>query len=140
MQKPSHDFRGVIDWHNFMECILTWEEMLEIEYFRELGICNMFSAEVPALLTKMGLFAAAAWHSRCKLGQQRHHVIYHESVKMYEKTRGPIASWITADVADQFHQRALAIEEDELQRALLSVRAKRAAKCNLLSIEDASNE
>lgn len=124
---PCHSvFEDIADWHNTMECVPAWEEILEIEYVRQRGELNMFSGELQRYCFDRGLYAAVNWIQRCKdAGVQYRFKLYTAAIDMFEKEHGKRETWITNDVKAEFLERELSEKERVMKIEIAELRAKR---------------
>jgi hypothetical protein len=127
--KPGDPHHGVYthvnQWHNTVECLPTWEELLEMEIVRQSGKINMMDGSLGRHLVDNGFFAAACWYIRC--GEHRAHwtSFYSPALEHAQKEHGPRETWVTEEMREEAEERGLLMEESRLQEELRKIRKKR---------------
>lgn len=103
---PSENVKkDVIKWYRDILCFPTWEELLEVEYVRQLGKLNMFTDDIVAFCMKNGLLNAVAWYRRLSAAQVLPTTVFGVAVRYYTDEKGPIDSWLTDEVMNEFKSR-----------------------------------
>ena len=125
---PEYEVRRqAIEWNNSMECIPTWDEILEVEYVRQRGEINMITDDVIGYCASRGLFNAVGWLWRCKEAHLFWGRIYDQVMPSFEKERGPRDGWVTDNVRDEFLELEYKSEEIELEQKRKDLAQKRRA-------------
>ena len=120
-------YEDVLKWNDTMECVPTWEELLEVEYIRQRGELNMITENVTQYAFDHGLYNAVCWYERCREHHMHPAKLYEQAIKMHEKDHGPIDSWITEDVRMGYEELELETKGDELRRQLRELERKKKA-------------
>jgi hypothetical protein len=96
---PDEGVRKLFEeWQQDVVCFPSWNELLELEYVRRYGDINMFTDDVIMFCETRGLSNAAAWLKRLKATGVMPTHVFKISVAHYEKSQGPIDSWLTEDL------------------------------------------
>jgi hypothetical protein len=111
------------EWDREMTCIPTWNEMLEIEYFRQKGDANMFS-NWQRLAYDLGLYCAVTWLQRCKENRISPAFAYDMGLDMWQPKKGLRSTWITEEIKDEFIARELSSKGDAVRRELEALQAR----------------
>ncbi len=123
-------FEEVAKWNNTIECLPTWDELLEVEYVRQRGELNMFSGELQRYCFDRGLYNAVEWYERCKSARIHPFQLYSQAIEHYEKDRGPRDKWITENVRISYQERELDLKEAELTKQMRDLRQRKKAVKN----------
>lgn len=111
---------------NQVECLPTWEEILEYEHVRQEGKYNMFEAgNVMRYAFDSGLYNLVNWLQRCKELKQSYTHLYTVALGHYETLYGSRDTWVTNKSSKKIKLTLLENEERRLQDELNVIRMKR---------------
>lgn len=117
--------REVVEWHNTMECLPTFEEFRELEYLRQTGKFNMYTDDIVRGAFDHGLYEATSWLIRCREGHISWIKVAQLAEPDLEKEHGPREEWITSEIRQELEERALVAEESRLRSKMEELRARR---------------
>ena len=108
-----------------MECIPSWEEILEYEYVRQSGKFNMFERDnIQRYAYDSGLYHLVNWIQRCKEFKRSYIELYGPAMKHYSELYGRREKWISGDMKKKLQLKELQSQQSDLQRKLQEIESK----------------
>lgn len=117
----------VKEWDTLVPCLPTFEEVRQVEYLRKLGKHNMYTDNVFAALTSLGLCLGAAWIKRCQRAGLSWQNVWAKCDKSIENEHGHRDTWLTSDVRLTYARCGIAAKRRALREEMLALDAESGA-------------